>query len=215
MPSLIELKLVAINFKIIIKDKYRMQADPNRTSQPDLKKLLYIFFYYNGVTFIRGFAITLNISVMQKKNFFCETILPQIFIHVKYTLSRHHLRSSCLQVDCSCPEAINWRVFVKSCSKENADWRKNITIYIMFGKIYARHVYLEFSKTHARIKVAVTYISCIVTLIIKVVIVFKLICATKYSNHVWAETSIHEKKHVKHNQNVFYILHLWAIIGYY
>ena len=69
MPSLIELKLVAINFKIIIKDKYRMQADPNRTSQPDLKKLLYIFFYYNGVIFIRGFAITLNISVMQKKLF--------------------------------------------------------------------------------------------------------------------------------------------------
>ena len=72
MPSLIELKLVAINFKIIIKDKYRMQADPNRTSQPDLKKLLYIFFYYNGVTFIRGFAITLNISVMQKKTFFVK-----------------------------------------------------------------------------------------------------------------------------------------------
>ena len=83
----------------------------------------------------------------------------------------------------------------------------------MFGKIYARHVYLESSETHAKIKVAVTYISCIVTLIIKVVIVFNLICATKYSNHEWAE-SIHEKKHVKHNQNVYFILHLWAIIGY-
>ena len=85
----------------------------------------------------------------------------------------------------------------------------------MFGKIYARHVYLESSETHAKIKVAVTYISCIVTLIIKVVIVFNLICATKYSNHEWAETSIHEKKHVKHNQNVYFILQLWAIIGFF
>lgn len=63
----------------------------------------------------------------------------------------------------------------------------------MLGKIYARHVYLESSETHAKIKVAVTYISCIVTLIIKAGIVFKLICETKYSNHECAKTSVHEK----------------------